>query len=379
MPDESDRIRVGDRVTIYPRGKKKIWCADFWRDGSHCRQSLKTGNKKIALSRALTLDAQLSTGTYEKPPPPVTLRQTVEDYIKFLELENRAPKTIVKYRGILDVLAVYLEEQGVTRLAQFTPVWFDKFRALRKQDHREKTMSTEGMVIKGLFKWAESRKLLLKNPIVNYKIQKPLLEPKGGPTLTQIDAILAVNRGEFTTMLAVLAFTGMRSGELQRLRKEDQDLDGNWLRVVSRRGAETKTRTSRKVPLHARLRALLENVPKTPGPWLFSAQPSGKFPEGGHWISTKKLNDRFKGVLKRLGLPIGRDGGFTIHSLRHSFENITVNAGIPQRVVDTWQGHKSDKSMAAVYYRLGDAESQDFMKKVPFGTGKPAANVGEEE
>lgn len=36
--------------------------------------------------------------------------------------------------------------------------------------------------------------------------------------------------------------------------------------------------------------------------------------------------------------------GFVIHSLRHFFETFAVNAGIPQRVIDTWLGHRSDKS-----------------------------------
>lgn len=83
-------------------------------------------------------------------------------------------------------------------------------------------------------------------------------------------------------------------------------------------------------------------------------------------------------MVASLGLPAGRDGGFTLHSLRHFFETFTVNAGIPQRVVDTWLGHRSDRSMAAVYYRLKDEDSQRFMKKVPFGTGEPAADAGEE-
>ena len=60
MSEDPDRIHVGEHVIIYPRGKKRIWCADFWRDGQHCRQSLKTTNKKIALHRALHLDAQLA-------------------------------------------------------------------------------------------------------------------------------------------------------------------------------------------------------------------------------------------------------------------------------------------------------------------------------
>ena len=68
-----------------------------------------------------------------------------------------------------------------------------------------------------------------------------------------------------------------------------------------------------------------------------------------------------------------------MHSLRHFFETFTVNEGIPQRVVDTWLGHRSDRSMAAVYYRLKDEDSQTFMAKVPFGAGLPAAGAGEEE
>lgn len=73
-------------------------------------------------------------------------------------------------------------------------------------------------------------------------------------------------------------------------------------------------------------------------------------------------------MLKQLEIPAGRDGGFTVHSLRHSFETICANARIPQRVVDTWLGHSSDQSMAAVYYRLSNEESQRFMTEVPFGT-----------
>ena len=74
MPDESDRVRVGDRVTIYPRGAKKTWVADFWQDGAHKKQSLKTSNKKVAIERATKLAADLIGGTYQAPPPAVTVQ-----------------------------------------------------------------------------------------------------------------------------------------------------------------------------------------------------------------------------------------------------------------------------------------------------------------
>jgi integrase len=193
--------------------------------------------------------------------------------------------------------------------------------------------------------------------------------------LEQIDRILQAARKPRQVQFAALAFTGMRSGELQRLKPQDVDLTGGWIHIVSREGAETKTGHSRKVPIHARLRSLLSSCPKLNRPWFFTAPASRKYTDGDHHINTKHLNDELLKVLTRLGLPTGRESGFTVHSLRHSFETITVNAGIPQRVIDTWLGHRSDTSMASIYYRLSDEESQRFMKLVPFGAGQSASGA----
>lgn len=109
-------------------------------------------------------------------------------------------------------------------------------------------------------------------------------------------------------------------------------------------------------------------LPRRKRPWLFTAAPSRKYPNGDHHISTKHLNEDLIKLLAALGMPHGREHlGYTIHSLRHSFETICVNSRIPQRVVDTWLGHRSDRSMASVYYRLSDQESQGFMHEVRFG------------
>ena len=95
-------------------------------------------------------------------------------------------------------------------------------------------------------------------------------------------------------------------------------------------------------------------------------------------MNASLLNEAFGRLVKRLGYPTGRDTGFVVHSLRHFFETFNVNAGTPQRVIDTWLGHYSDRSMGAVYYRLTDEESQSFLRKVPFGTGLAAADAAKE-
>jgi len=278
MADRPGRVRVGERVTIYPRGKKKLWCADFWRDGRHCRQSLKTANKNEATRRAMRLELDLAAGTFHRPPPAVTVRQAADDYLSFLETEHRAPKTLAKYRGILDALVAFLAAEKVARLAQFSVTLFDRFRALRKRDRHPKTMYTEGVVIKQFLKWAASRRLVSQSPVADVRLAKPALEPRGGPELGQVERLLGALAGPARAAVAVLAFTGMRAGELRRLRPEDLDLDGGWLHVRSRPGAETKTRLSRKVPVHARLRLRWRRCRPGRGPGCSRRRRAGATP-----------------------------------------------------------------------------------------------------
>lgn len=378
MSSENSRIRVGDRVTIYPRGKKRIYCADFWDEGKHRRVSLETRNKRIATQRAVQLDADLIAGKFKAPPKPTTIRKAIDAYIDYLTSEGRARKTIVRYRGELEGFRHFCQSHRVTRLAQITLTLFDKYRANRKRIHADRTVHHESTVVKQWLKWSRQRRLVAENPLEDFKLEKPPVDPKGGPSLAQVNKILGACSEPRQTQFAMLAFTGMRSGEMQHLLQGDVDLEGNWIHIVSREGAETKTRESRKVPIHPRLGFMLEAIPKTKHKWLFTANPSARYPDGGNWVNPKRLNDDFLKILRRLGIPAGRaEDGFTVHALRRFFKTFTVNARIPKPVVDVWQGHHGDRSVSAQYYKLDDQASQRFMLEVPFGTGEPAADAGD--
>jgi integrase len=372
MRDNPQRVRVGERVTIFPRGKKRIYVADFWAAGKHCRTSLKTPNKKAAIERATKLASDLHQGTYRAAPAPVAFVEAAAEYLTYLRNNNRALATLMKNRGVLDRFSAYLSRTGVGKLAHVTALHLDRFQAERREKAHRSTVHDDLVIIKAFFKWARSRKLLLENPIAEFRLDKPPLIPKPAPSMEQVDAILTVASEPFKSMFALLSFTGMRSGELRRLRREDVDLPRGWIHICSREGAETKTHESRKVPIHPRLRPVLESLPKSPHSFVFTAAPSQSYPDGGHQIGLKTLNVQFKAIVGRLGMAVGREDGFVIHSLRHFFETFCVNSAIPQRVVDAWLGHTSDQSMAAHYYMLSDSESQRFMKQVPFGScGNP--------
>lgn len=229
MTNPRESILVGERVRIYPRGKKKIYCADFWADGEHRRRSLKTRNLKIARQKAMQLESQLQEGSYQPAAPPISLGDAIKSYIEHVKTENRRRKTVTKYEGFFRVFREFAETNGVYRLAQVTVVLVDKYRAFRKPALSLKSMHNEAVMLKSLMKWAKQRKYIKENPLESMKFKRPILEPRGGPTLAEVQSILASACEPRRTRYAVLAFTGMRSGELQRLRVEDVDFNEDWL------------------------------------------------------------------------------------------------------------------------------------------------------
>lgn len=377
MTKKNERISVGARVTIYRRGAKGIFTADFFQAGKHRRQSLKTTNLKIALQKAAKIDTQLASGESLASPPPTTIADAVALFIAWKRTERKRPRSIQKYKGFLETFTAFAERRAACRLRQVTPDLVDEFRAVRKLAHSARSMHNEAVMLKAFFRWCKSRGKMLSNPMEDMYFKRPPVTPRGGPTVIQIDQILAAASESRRTQLAVLALSGMRAGELRNLQVQDIDLQSNWIEIVSREGAETKTGLSRKVPVHPRLRAMLLALPQRSSGWLFTAAPSKKFPKGGHFINTKRLNEDLLELLDKLDMPRGRHCGFTVHSLRHSFKASAVNAGVPERAVDVWLGHSAGNSVRALYYLLSDEESQRFMKKVPFGTGEPAAGTGD--
>jgi integrase len=371
---DNEKTRVGLRVTISHRGQKRIFVAEYHHRGQHCRRTLKTTIKKEAMRRAMELEYELENGmpvhNTSRPALEVTtatITESTADFINYLKTESRRRKTLTKYEGIFRTFAEYAAEQGVDQIDAVDLTLVDKYRAFRKPTLSARSMSNEGGALKRLLAWCLKRGLVRQNPLADEKYKRPQAKSRGGPTLEQINTILKAATPARRAIIAVGAFAGVRIGEIARLRVEDVDLEGNWLHIVSRPSFETKSGQSWKVPLHSRLRSILERVPHGSDGWFFTAELSRKFPEGGHHINPKHVNEDLIGLLKKLGIPAGRVGGFTFHSLRSSFKTIGIHAGVPREVVDVWQNHAPDRAASHVYYKLTDEESQRFMRIVPFG------------
>ncbi|MFV1964009.1 MAG: tyrosine-type recombinase/integrase [Pirellulaceae bacterium] len=284
MKQEPKRIQIGEFTTICKRGKKGIYTAEFHHNGQHCRRSLKTGNQKVARQRAIELEQQIKEGGLDKPkskgkPAPCTTLPTINEFLGYLQTEERRPKTIKKYRGILENVASFAELQCSDNLADIDMRLIDQFRAHRKPLIGRKSMHHEGVLLKRFLEWCRQRKLIPENPLRDTKFKRPAPERRGGPNLDQIDGILKLADDRRGPILAMLAFTGMRSGECRYLQPRDVDLRANWIHIESRENYETKTGDSRKVPIHPRLRRYLRRLAKREHPWFFTSPATPKYPK----------------------------------------------------------------------------------------------------
>lgn len=377
-----DRLQVGERVKIYKRGRKKTWTACFSWGGKHHRVSLKTRSEKVARGKATRLETVLDEGEYMPrilavpvALPTATISKASEEYLAYKRSGKFRKRSQAKYKSAIREFQMFCEANGTKNISDVTLRIFDRYRAKRSAERAAKTAHTEFVILKNFFKWCAERKLIADDPLAKETFAKPRAKPKDAPDLKQVNQILKQFEGQRLVALGILAFTGMRAGECQRLRYDlgDVDLEGNWIHIVSREGEDqTKSGDSWKVPIHPRLKKLLATMPKTKRKWFLTAPPSRKYPNGDHRHNMKHLTEAFEDALTRLGIAAGRkNNGFVLHSLRAFFKTHCVNERIPREVVDAWQNHKDGRRETASdrYYNLSDEESQKQMKQVPFGDG----------
>lgn len=149
-------------------------------------------------------------------------------------------------------------------------------------------------------------------------------------------AILSNLEGTREWGLCVLAVeTGLRMSELINLSWRNVGFDS--VTVV-----ESKNEGSRKVPLTARARRVLDELPRT-----------GSGPFAG--MSRTEASKRFRRAAVIAGVS---DDGVVFHSLRHTCASRLVMAGVQLRHVQAWMGHNCIQS-TLVYAHLSPASLQD--------------------
>jgi integrase len=170
--------------------------------------------------------------------------------------------------------------------------------------------------------------LALLKRIVNFGVRKGLCSPLpftvemprvnnletedlSSEQLTRLfEAIEADKHAQAGPMMKMALFTGLRRGELFKLKWEHVDFDRRFIFIVDPKGG-----TDEKIPLNDIARALLESHPRTESPYVFPGR-------GGR--QRTDINKHVNQIKRKAGLP---EDFRPLHGLRHVYASILASSG----------------------------------------------------
>jgi len=160
-------------------------------------------------------------------------------------------------------------------------------------------------------------------------------------SLEQLSRLLTVLDEDHDTQAAnfmkLVLYTGMRRGELFKLRWEDVDFDRGFIHICGPKGGKDQI-----IPLNLAARELLENHPRDDSPYVFPGRGGGQ---------RKDIKRPVNRIRKKAGLP--KDFR-PLHGLRHVFASMLVSTGqVDLYTLQRLLTHKSP-TMTARYAHLRD-------------------------
>lgn len=211
-------------------------------------------------------------------------------------------------------------------------------------------------VLRMVMQYAVEQDWLVKNPATATSFP-PM--PAHDHTYLTADEVehLATLCGPQGDIVLILAYTGLRWGELTGLRVADINLAARRLRVrrsITQVGGKlilgaTKSRAStRSVPIPTRIVPLLTQriTGKTPDAPAITS-PRGALLSRENWVRSVKWNEQRKSLGK---------AQLRIHDLRHTYASLSRFAGADLRLLQRTLGHASITVTAHTYAHLYDTE-----------------------
>lgn len=359
----ADREQVdGTKVTIGRRmftnhGKKgtsKYFSAEYRDDsGDQICESLRVTTKAQARRKAIEIAQRLERGEHKAADTKISVDELADGYFDMVQARGLAKKTQWKYKTDLDKLKAFCVEKKVRIAHRFNRELFFKFRSwLVDKEYADKTVYGVLILTKQVFKWGYQEGKLSEYKLVNAKVEKAKAKPQPCFTTEQVELILANTYDVERAALATLAYEGLRVAELEQLQWVDVKLSRGNLGMlhICRGGStagKTKTKRDRFVPIHPRVRPMLEALPRSRGEALV-------FPS----ITERQLLKRLKIICQEIGL--ANPNSYKLHSFRHHFASMCANHQVAYKKALSWLGHRSS-DILDLYYHLNDAESQSAM------------------
>ena len=346
-------------MALYRRGGEKEWWYHFWYHGIHIQQRTNTTDKQEARQKEKNHKAELQLEQRSAEP---------EENPKFSDFAVQYLGYSKASRPSYGVEFYYIDRTlsprfGHLRLKQITPFHVEMFKQKRLADGLKKSsINREIGLLKSMLNRAVKWKQIQASAIRDAELFKLDDEPSDRVLSHAEEAQLmaACEESELryraphlSAIISVALHTGLRRGEILRLRWADINFQKNVLIVQK---SKTKAGKGRNVNLNSMLRKkLLALFEQEHGEWVFPSPKRFQI-QGQPESHISDVKNAFRRAVSLAGIrPI------TFHQLRHTFCSRLADAGVPMPVIQDLAGHASI-TMTRRYTHPADERKQQAVE-----------------
>jgi integrase len=348
-------------VVRHPTGRSPYWYA-VYRDetGRRLKKSTKLTSKSKALemahvlqkaakearqqrlteARARDLLSEILQGVNGEGLRTFTLAEWLNHFVKQKQ-KSRADKTALRHEQVMNECVAFLGSRARLNIATITSKDIADWRDSREsRGLSPATLNGDITVLSAAFNAALRQGHISVNPCLAIEpVKDKAGVRKGTFTLGQITALGKTASGDWRGLILTAFYTGQRLGDCANLRWDQIDLASKIIRFQP-----GKTGGEIIMPLNPVLADYLGRLAKS------KADETFVFPSLAQ-RNISPLSKYFRKIMKRAGIEQrvirerkAESGGrcvnaLTFHSLRHTFNSILANAGIPEETRMALTGH----------------------------------------
>lgn len=306
-------------MSVYKKGN--TYYIDYYFCGRRKRECIGP-DKRLAETVLKKRKVELAEGRYLdiKKNEKIKFEDFADEFFRLHSEPNKKPSSIQSDKVIIKTLKSFF---GGRYLYDIGPKLVEEYKAQRSKDVKPATVNRELACLKCMFNRAIAWSKTEENPVRKVKLFK---EPNARTRYlekAEIQRLIESCSPHLRPIVIVAVNTGMRKGEILKLKWNDIDFKTNLIYLI-----ETKNNETRKAPMNDTVRRTLMKVPKHPdSPYVFCNA------KGKPYANVRKSFDT---ALKKAEIK-----DFVFHSLRHTFCSHLVMLGIDLRTVQELMGHKS--------------------------------------
>ncbi len=321
-------------MAVFRRGK--VWWYDFRFGSMRIRESAKVSTRREALQAEAIRKAELVLGqgrVGRSGPSPRFIDFANGEFAQWCVNEHKdRPSTYIRYMTSIKALCDFF---GKKALEAIDSGWVERYKLHRSQQRRKNArdgrlltsaaVNRDLAVLRILFNYAIRLQMVSRNPVAEVKFLKEnnlhnrVLSPEEEARYLHAASLL------LRDVAILILETGMRPGEVYRLRSEDIDLN-----EVSVRVREGKTIYARRsIPLTGRAAEVLRRrMGSVTSEWLFPCRYDPARP-------VAEIRKAHYTAVRRSGIGTR----FRLYDLRHTALSRMAMAGIDLSTLKEIAGH----------------------------------------